>query len=341
MTRLPAAALPLLVMVAACQHEPRPIFPPVDPPRVWPGPPDQARLRYVGSLRGEADLDIQPQGWEALRQTLAGPAPQAEFVRPVAVAVHGSVVFVADAGLAAVHRLDLDARTYAVLSGDPDDPLVLPIAVVIAGDRLITADRQRGTLEVFTLGGEWRRTLRFGELTAPVALAYDAQRERLWVADVNAQALFALERLDGPPRRMGERGKAPGQFNYPTSLAFDPAVGLVVADAMNFRVQVLTPEGTPVIVFGRKGDAAGDFALPRAVAVDSDGHIYVVDNQFENVQIFDAAGRLLLALGEEGGGIGQFALPSGITIDANDRVWVADSYNGRVQVFDYLAEEVP
>lgn len=118
-----------------------------------------------------------------------------------------------------------------------------------------------------------------------------------------------------------------------------PHVGLVVADAMNFRVQVFDDAGMPVTIFGKKGDAAGDFARPRGVAVDSDGHLYVVDNQFENVQIFDRDGRLLMAFGHEGDQPGQFALPSGITIDTHDRIWIADSYNRRVQVFQYLSEK--
>ncbi|RMF78334.1 MAG: 6-bladed beta-propeller, partial [Planctomycetota bacterium] len=139
--------------------------------------------------------------------------------------------------------------------------------------------------------------------------------------------------------RIGGRGGEPGRFNFPTAVCWRPPAGLVVADAMNFRVQVFdVGEDRPRLVFGEKGDAAGDFARPRDVAVDSDGHIYVLDNQFENVQVFDQGGRLLMAFGEGGDGPGQFAIPSGITIDARDRIWVADSYNRRVQVFQYLRE---
>ena len=110
---------------------------------------------------------------------------------------------------------------------------------------------------------------------------------------------------------------------------------------MNFRVQMLGPDGNAPVAFGEKGDAAGDFAMPRDVACDSDGNLYVLDNQFENIQIFDRQQRLLMALGRGGERPGEFSLPSGITIDGRDRIWIADTYNRRVQVFQYLKEARP
>jgi DNA-binding beta-propeller fold protein YncE len=329
----------LLATLVGCAAPPGPIFPGVNPPIAWPAPPDTPRIRYIGALHGEASLGIQPTGWEAVRAALGGPRPQVAFSHPAAIAVAGERIFVADTGLGAVHLLDLAARQYKLLRGAPADPLRVPIGLTISAGQLVVVDRGRAAIDLFDLDGNWRTTRRWPEVTAPVAVAWDQQKRTLWIADAAAHACFVVADLQTVSGRLGDRGTAPGQFNFPTALAWQPMVGLVVADAMNFRVQVFDTAGQPMAVFGRKGDAAGCFARPRGVAVDSEGHIYVADNQFENIQVFDAAGRLLLAFGEEGDRPGQFSLPAGITIDAQDRIWVADSYNRRVQVFQYVAEK--
>lgn len=329
-----------IALLAGCQTPPGPIFPVVMPPIVWPPPPDLPRIRYVGELRGEASLGARASGWNAVQAALVGPRPLVEFSRPAAVAVAGERVFVADVGLGVVHQLDLATRKYAVLRGAPSDPLRVPIDLAIMnGSQLVVADRGRAALDTFNLDGTWRATQRWPEVTAPVALTWDSSERLLWLADAVTHSCFATSDGKNLQRRLGQRGTAPGQFNYPRGLAAHPAVGLVVLDAMNFRVQAFDDTGAPAVVFGHKGDAAGDFAAPRSVAIDSEGHLYVLDNQFENVQVFDRTGRLLLAFGQEGAGPGEFALPSGITIDAQDRIWIADSFNCRVQVFQYLSEK--
>lgn len=324
---------------------PGPVFPEVSPPIVWPVPPDAPRIRYVGALIGQESLRKQPQGLAAVGAVLTGQTGQVRFVRPSAVAVRGDVVFVADLGLGAVHRLDLNSRDYRLLRRAGNEAWLAPIdlaIITVRGEaRLAVLDRQRAVCDVLSLSGEFLASHAWPQIAAPVALADDPQAGCVWIADAKAHAIFAWKPdSDATPAQYGQRGTSPGMFNFPSALAADAAVGLVVADAMNFRVQVLNHDFTVRSAFGQRGDAAGDFARPRAVAVDSDGHIYVLDNQFENVQIFRPDGTLLMAFGEGGDGPGQFSLPSGITIDAQDRIWVADSYNRRVQVFQYLTEKV-
>ena len=110
----------------------------------------------------------------------------------------------------------------------------------------------------------------------------------------------------------------------------------VVADTLNFRVQVFERDLQPVRQIGSAGDLPGYFSRPKGLAFDSEDHLYVVDAHFESVQIFDPHGPLLLSFGQEGSRPGEFWLPAGIHIDPSDRIWIADSYNRRVQVFQYL-----
>ncbi len=121
-------------------------------------------------------------------------------------------------------------------------------------------------------------------------------------------------------------------------MALDHEGKLYVVDSMNFRVQILDPEGKVIKTFGNVGDGLGQFARPKGIAVDSDGNIYVIDAAFNNFQIFDSEGRLLLFVGSIGKEPGQFWLPAGAYIDGQDRIYVADQYNFRVQVFQYFRD---
>lgn len=327
-----------LATTAGCASVGGPVFPELLPARVWPAPPDTARIRYIGELIGEASLKSPPHGWSAVRNALTGEYRPAAFLAPTAIAVAGQVVFVADGQLHCVHRLDLEQRTYKKLAEAEGRPLGFPIDLMIADDHLLVLDSQAPGLFEFDLQGAFLKRRPMPDVQRPSAMIRDENTGVTWITDTASHACVGFDRDGIRVARVGGRGAQQGQFNYPTGISWNRRTGICVVDAMNFRVQLLADDGAPLRCFGAKGDAAGDFALPRDIAADSEGHLYVLDNQFENIQIFDSEGQLLLAFGNEGNGPGQFNLPSGITIDNQDRIWIADTYNRRVQVFQYLRE---
>lgn len=356
-----------LVACAGCAATPKPIFAASASAPVWPPPPDAPRIRYLGEIRGESSLGRTPRGLDALREILTGPPPALDFVAPTSVVARGQHVYVTDRsapGGAALLALDLDARTISAWRPTAP-PMQWPIDVTVAGNRLAVADAAAAVVFLFDFAGRFVGALGGGVLQRPAAVAWDPIAGELWVVDSGLHACVVFDLAGTRVRRVGERGAAAGQFNFPAGIcvyeaaaapaptsapspgdadraattdagAAGPGRLVAVADAMNFRVQVLSPEGAPRLRFGRKGDAAGDFSLPRDVAADRSGRLYVLDTQFENIQVFDERGRLLMALGQEGRGPGQFNLPGGLSIDAQDRIWVADTYNRRVQAFQCL-----
>jgi len=340
--RLTLSTLLALALLAqsACVAPRGGVFPQGDGRLVFPPAPDVPRIAWVGELRGEESLGIRTGGLDVLRDIVAGPAPQAVFVNPNAVAVEGERLLVSDGELGAVHILDLGTpRRYRAVAEADAAPLGGPIDVAfLDGGRFAVADSRRAAVFVFRPDGAFERTLGAGALRRPAGVAWNAAARELWVLDAGAHQVVVFDAAGGEVRRIGTRGGGPLEFNFPAGISYSATHGAALADAMNFRVQLLAPGAAAPIVFGRKGDAAGDFALPRDVAFDSAGHVYVLDSHFENVQIFDSAGRLLMMFGGPGAGAGELSLPSGITIDSRDRVWIADTYNRRVQVFQYLAE---
>ncbi len=325
-----------------CNQPVRDPLAPTGPPVVWPKPPDQARIRYLGRLVGSTDVPRSRTFQESWDEFFYGPKPPSLFSTPYAVAVHegGQRLAVADTNGKCVHRFDLSAGSYERLSsvGTPPQVFECPVGVAWAGNVLWVADSKRHALAVLEPSGA-SRWAGADALKRPAGIAYCRENELCYVADAGANAILAFDSQGKSVLQFGSRGSGPGQFNTPSQVACGPGPTLAVADSLNFRVQQFGPDGSPRGVFGRKGDAAGDLALPKGVAFDPDGHLWVVDAHFENVQAFAPDGRLLLAVGQEGGGVGEFSLPAGICIDQQRRIWIADAQNRRVQVFELLKHE--
>lgn len=322
---------------------PLPIFPPVEPPILWPSAGDPPRFAYVGKFEGEADLKRRPSFWERIKGFFAGPPPPASLLSPYAAAVSGSrALHVSDPDLHLVHRFDLRTREYRALTqagiGRPFD---CPIGLAMARERLVVADRGLKAVAVLSPAGEPALILGEGYLEGPVGVAVGPRTGRIYVADVPAHKIVAFDLAGKKVLAFGKRGRGTGEFNFPTHVACDGEENIYVSDSLNFRVQVFDRKGQFLNGWGKKGDFPGDFSQPKGIAVDRGGRVYVVDSQFENIQVFDREGRLLLSIGEEGTGLGQFWLPVGISIDNRGEIWVGDLYNRRVQVFRYLGDPSP
>lgn len=176
-------------------------------------------------------------------------------------------------------------------------------------------------------------------LEQPTGIAYSSEKKEIWVVETKAHRIAVLNEKGELIKRIGSRGNAPGEFNYPTHIWINSKGNIYINDAMNFRIQVLNPEGAVISVFGEAGDASGYLARPKGIATDSFGNIYVVDALFHVVQVFDIKGNLLYKFGKQGHGNGEFWLPSGIFIDASDTIYVADTYNSRIQIFKLIHTE--
>jgi DNA-binding beta-propeller fold protein YncE len=334
-----ATLLAVLLLSPACERGGRPLAgggAEPAPELTWPAPPARPRIRFVRIVSGPADLGIPPSFWDRVGGFLAGRDPET-FVRPAGVASRDEVLYVADPGGPALWILDSRAGRSRRVTTVAGQALVSPVAVALApGGQVFLADS--ALARVFRLDGADRAsaTMTGPGLRRPAGLAYDAVRDRLYVADSAAHRVFVFAGDGQPVGEIGRRGTAPGEFNFPTHLAVASDGTLWVTDALGYRVQRFAPDGGPAGHFGRHGDTAGDFASPKGVALDSEGHIFVVEALFDAIQVFDQTGQYLLGFGERGTGRGQFWLPGGLFIDPQDRIYVGDAYNRRVQVFQYL-----
>ncbi len=332
-----AGILVLAIAAAGCASAAPPK--PVD--LVWPLPPEAPRLRYVETLYRSDHFKPASRNW--LKEIVDGPGGnQSEGMgKPYAVTVDDKGrVYVTDTGGARVWVFDKEKQQVRYLGTEGQGQLKTPSGVAVdargyvfvsdtSQDRVFAYD-ETGNV-VLAIGAQ-------GEFYSPAGLAIDRSTGRLYVADAGRHKVRVYDTGNGRFLfEFGERGTAPGQFNFPTHLHMKGGA-LYVTDTMNFRVQVFSPEGVFLRKYGEVGAAFGQFARPKGVAVDNGGNVYVTDAAFNNFQIFNKEGQLLLFVGGLGHKFGEFWLPAGIHIDVRDRIYVVDQYNRRVQVFQLLGE---
>ena len=81
-------------------------------------------------------------------------------------------------------------------------------------------------------------------------------------------------------------------FGRIVDLAIDPLGRVWVADAMQHRISVFQPDGTPVRIIGRKGAGPAEFGDLAGFDWAPDGKLWVVDGGNARFAVFDTAGNL-------------------------------------------------
>jgi hypothetical protein len=335
--RLLAALLPSLFLFACASTAPLQLFTAEGP--VWPPAPRQARIAFVGEFSDDADLGVRPSLWGRFVSLIAGSNDN-RMVRPITVVAtrDHQVIFVADPDAGCIHRYDLSRRRYHCLTTVGASSVLRAVGLAIIDEEWLIVS-EPGTGHLYRAGIQSDQLEIFhtsADLDRPTGVTWSQSTERLYVTDTGQQSVLEFDRAGNLKRRIGSRGVAPGQFNYPTYVWADDNGELLVTDSLNFRLQRFDREGKFLHEFGESGDRPGDFARPKGVATDELGHIYVVDALMHSMQIFDRGGHLLLSVGLQGHSKGEFWLPNGVFVTPGNMIFVADSYNKRVQVFRYV-----
>lgn len=305
---------------------------------LYPPPPEEPKIAYLGSYRGEVDLRRRT-AIDSFLVFLFGTRITIDLRKPYGVSSFGEKIYVADTGTANVLVIDLKERKIGHIGDQGAGKLALPVGVAAAADGTIfVSDAKQKRIIGYDAKGALKIAIgKKDELKNPAGLAVNNELGRLYVADSYGHKVHVYS-FGGDPLFQFYGGE--GGLYFPTNVAVDRRNGNVyVADTQNFRVQVFDKDGKFMKVFGKLGDSPGSFSRPRGVGVDSDGNIYVADAAFDNFQVFDEKGQLLTYIGGAGNAPGAFYLPAGLYVDEQDRVFVVDSLNYRVQVFQYLSEK--
>ena len=131
----------------------------------------------------------------------------------------------------------------------------------------------------------------------------------------------------------GTGGTGPGEFWWPSALAFDSRDRLYLADEALNRITVFSTTGEVLDLWGEAGSAVGQLMGPSGLAFGLDGNLLITDSGNHRVQKFSADGKFLESWGCAGSDEGQFNTPWGIAVDLQGNVYVSDWANDRIQKF--------
>jgi YVTN family beta-propeller protein len=307
---------------------------------VWPAPPDEARIRLVDILSMRADVEASSR----FTRALIGASPDdlySRLLRPIGCAFDAKGrLLVTDAQLTAVLRFDRKGRRMDVLGTTGALKLKLPMGINVGADgRIYVADAGAQRVVAFDEEGKSLAAYgRKGELVNPTDSALSPDGTRLYVTDSKANKIVVFDVATSKVlTTLGEEGAGEGQFNRPSAIAVDRDGSIFVVDAINARIQILSPDGEFLQTLGALGTAPGQFVRPKDVAIDAEGRVYVSDGAFNNVQVFDKDLQLLTFVGDAGGEPGRFQIPGGIGIGGKHFA-VVDQLGARIEVFEHIPE---
>lgn len=318
---------------------------------VWPSPPDQPRILFLGQYSGEFDLLGKKKARAGVLERLAGvnitPEDRPRMVRPYGVAVDSKGrVMVADTPQHIVFVFDIDNKSLSFLGAKAPANLDSPVGVAVdEQDRVFVSDSKLHQVTCFAPDGSLVAVFGAKDLQRPAGVAVDNPLRRLYVTDVEGRriAVFDLDSfklLQYFAETKDSDDDKSGALTNPNSIAIDPDGLIYVTDAIVPRVFVYDTDGKFVRVWGKRGDGPGMFGRPKGIAIDADGHVYVADAQLNRLQVFSPEGAPLLELGGSGTGPGRFMLMAGLASDlSRNRIIAVDQLPARIEVFRYITDE--
>lgn len=212
--------------------------------------------------------------------------------------------------------------------------MLTPYTVCTDGnDRLFVADSNAQLVHVFNLSTrkyeQWKPPVKQPQFSQPVGIAWDPAGV-LFVADSVGGRIVAFE---SSGKFIGEFAK--GLVTRPCGMTFDVKNRrLLVADAEQHQLVILTIDGQVQSRIGSRGVGLGRFNYPTNVAIDSVGRIYVSDSLNFRIQQFSPDLQTIKQIGRKGDLPGYFGQPKGLAIDSDDHLYVVDAQFENIQIFD-------
>lgn len=208
-----------------------------------------------------------------------------------------------------------------------------PQGLHVVGDKIIIADSNNQTVQVFNSNGDCK--LKFG---SPGRVAGKMQRPTGIASTLNGNYLVAdydnkwISVFSPEGKYMNKIGT--GKLLGPKGVAVDKNGHIIVIDNKGSCIFIFQSNGKLISKFGSRGNHDWQFAGPHYVAINANNDIIVSDFHNHCIKVFDSEGNFLFTFGSNGEGNGQFNAPTGVAVDQKGNILVADWGNSRIQVFD-------
>lgn len=214
--------------------------------------------------------------------------------------------------------------------------VVYPRAIAYAAtdDSFFVVDRRARVQHVDNKGNflnDWMMPdQRYGKPTG-ISVGPDGN---VYVADTHYHRVRVYSPGGDFLREWGGNGTGPGQFIWPTDVAWDDDGRVFVAEYGDHdRIQVFDAAGKVLYQIGSFGQADGQFSRPQSIIIDGDT-LYVADTCNHRIVVFTTDGKFVRNMGGVGDALGQFRFPYGLVMGKSGELVVTEFGNNRVQWVD-------
>ena len=310
--------------------------------RLWPTPPNQPRLEFVGVFTSEDDLE-RPKEKELLA-TFLGEGYGQQLTRPTSVAtLDTNTVLVSESGRGNIKVFDFAKGETRELFQSSSSLFEDPVDVTIDAEKnIFVVDQKNGFIAVFdnVLNPTHRIGLNveFGKLEK---LAIDPSRQTLYVSDSDLNKVFAFDPAGQLLFEVGDDENPDSRLRSPHGLAVDSEGRLYVADTGSSKIKIFDSAGNFIRVFKFKNNSGSSvLEKPWDLAFDSQGLLHIIDQKMAALITCTQDGEVLYvttASSPTNHSMG-FNRPTDIHIDSKDRIIISDDMNDRFCIWQILTK---
>jgi DNA-binding beta-propeller fold protein YncE len=221
-------------------------------------------------------------------------------------------------------------------TGAGEGEVVYPrgIAYSPRDDTFFVVDRM-ARIQHFDRKGQFLNAWRMPEFAQgkPVGISVAPDGD-VWLPDTHYNRICVYSPKGELKFSFGSYGMGPGQFIYPTEIAWDGHGQVFISEyGDNDRIQVFDMQGHYQRQFGKFGQGNGEFSRPQSMLIEDD-LIYVTDACNHRLCVFKTDGTWVRNIGRVGSAPGEFRFPYGLDEDREGHLIVCEFGNNRVQRLD-------
>ncbi len=301
---------------------------------VYPSPPDTARIQFLTSIKGSADVKKQRTKFS---KYIFGEDLPLPVQKPYGISIFNGKLVICDVDLKGLDILDFNKKTFEQFKPEGKGRLKLPVNCFIDPNGILyVADVERHEIVVFDWHNNYINS--FGDTGTFKPTDVFVFGDKVYVTDaagnkVNIYRKGFLNLIDYFPK--AQKGDS-GYLFQPTNI-YVTGDKIYISDFGDFKIKIYSHDGNFLGSVGSYGKMPGQFVRPKGIAVDSAANLFVVDAGFENVQLFNNDGRLLMYFGGAYKGAGDMWLPAKVCIDYNNKRYfsrfVNPSYDLKYLIF--------
>ena len=243
----------------------------------------------------------------------------------------GTHLYVADTGHDVVRVLQpFTLQTLTVIS---HRSLSAPRGISIGDDRhLYVADTGNNRVIAYRVKHDVAEPVRTYEKALDQPSGVAKSRGRLYIVNRAADSLVVHE-PNGEMQTLKKAGDGPGEFNRPQDILVAPEGHIIVSDARNNRIQILSQVLEPLKILQGK---PYDFSGPTHMSLDEVGNLFVADTGNHRILVLDADFNIVgqIGTGRSGSSDGRLNGPKGVAA-RNGHVWISDTGNDRILHYRY------